>query len=218
MARDEDGLPRRCERTKEIAQPPDPLGIQPVRGLIENEQLRISEQRTGNAQALPHAERIAADRALGDIRNSDETQHLVDATSRNAGGGGENAQVISTAAFAVIVRRLEHGAHTTHRRVELAIRLSVDRDTAGRRMDEPEQDPQRCRLARTVRPEETGNASARNCERQPVDRGRLAIPLVEVDDLYHAGILGRRKALEQPSGLRDVRDLQLAGDDCPVAQ
>jgi hypothetical protein len=68
VARDEHGSAAVGEGAQEVPQPPNPLGIEPVRGLVEHEQLGLAEQSGGHAQALPHPERVAADPAPGRIR------------------------------------------------------------------------------------------------------------------------------------------------------
>ena len=43
VAGDEDRLPACRERAEKVAQPADPFRVEPVRGLVEHEQLRIAE-------------------------------------------------------------------------------------------------------------------------------------------------------------------------------
>ena len=63
VTRDEDRLARRRELTEKVAQPTDTLRVEPVRGLVEDQDLRIAEQRAREPEPLPHPERIAANAA-----------------------------------------------------------------------------------------------------------------------------------------------------------
>ena len=56
VARDEHGASLRRERAQEVAQPAHPLGIETVRRLIQDQQLRIAEQCPRKPQPLAHAE------------------------------------------------------------------------------------------------------------------------------------------------------------------
>ncbi len=78
VAGEEDRPPLRGQRAKELAEPADPLRVEPVRRLVENEHLRVAEQRAGEAQALAHAERVAAGAPSGRFLEIDELQHLLD--------------------------------------------------------------------------------------------------------------------------------------------
>ena len=56
-------LPSAAKLAQEVAQPADALRIEPVRGLVEDQQLGVAEQRSSKSEPLPHPERIAADTA-----------------------------------------------------------------------------------------------------------------------------------------------------------
>ena len=100
--------------------------------------------------------------------------------------------MLAAASLRVVVGRLEHCADVVDRRIELAVVLSADRRRPCRRVDEAEEYAKRGRLAGAVRAEEARDTAVRNPEREAVDRGRLAEPLAEVDDLDHRAILDRR--------------------------
>ena len=53
----------RGERAQEVAQPAHALRVEPVGGLVEDEQLRLAEQRRREPESLAHAERVALDAA-----------------------------------------------------------------------------------------------------------------------------------------------------------
>ena len=122
MARDQHGAALAGEVAEEAAQPADAVGIEPVGRLVEHEHLRVAEQRRGQAEALPHAQRVAADLALAGIAQPDQLEHLVGAPSRQAGGRAQDAQVVACGASRVEARRLERGADDAQRGVQPRVR------------------------------------------------------------------------------------------------
>ena len=103
---------RRSSRSQRM-----PCGSRPFAGSSRIEHLRVAEQRSGEAQPLAHAERVAARRA-GRRRRSSSTslEDLLDARERDARRGREHAQVIPSRSSRVEVGGLEHGADTAGRR------------------------------------------------------------------------------------------------------
>ena len=79
VARDEHRAAPGREGAQEVAQPADAFGIEAVRRLVEDEQLRLAEQRGGEPEPLPHAERVALHAPAGGRLELDQAQHLVDA-------------------------------------------------------------------------------------------------------------------------------------------
>ena len=216
VAGDENRLTVRGKRAEEVAQPANSLRVEPVRGLVEHQQLRIAEQRARDAQPLPHPERVAAHAPPRGIRDPDELEQLVGARPRQSRSGAQHAQMAASGPLRMVVRRFENRADTPDRIHELAVSLAVDGRAACGRPHETEQDAQRRRLPGAVGPEETGDAAVCDAERETVDRGRLPIALAEVGDLDHAAILG--KPIDDPRRLRNVRDLELARHDRPITE
>ena len=186
MAGDEDSPTAAGERTQEVPQPADPLGIEAVRRLVQHQQLGLAEQSGGDAQALSHAERIATDFASCRIRQLHFGENLVETRRRDPGRRCEDSQVVPPAACGVVVRRLEHCADGSKRRSELAVLPSVDGRPPARRQGEAEQHAERRRLPGAVRAEKTGDPAARNGEAEVVDSPRAAKTLAEMLDLDHA--------------------------------
>ena len=56
-------MPVGGEAAQEVAEPADALGVEAVSGLVEDQQLGVSEQRGRQPEPLPHPERVAADTA-----------------------------------------------------------------------------------------------------------------------------------------------------------
>ena len=66
------------QRAEEVPKPADALRIEAVGRLVENEHLRVAEQRGSESEALPHPERVALDAPPPGLRQLDEGEHLVD--------------------------------------------------------------------------------------------------------------------------------------------
>ena len=108
------------EVAQEVAQPADALGVEPVGGLVEHEDLGIAEQRGGEAEALGHAEGEAAGAAARGVGEVDELEHLVGARERDARLGGEHPQVVAGGARRMR-RGLEHDADLGQRVAQLLV-------------------------------------------------------------------------------------------------
>ena len=81
----------------EVAEEPpdlhDPRRVEPVRRLVEDEQLGVGQQRRGDAEALLHAEREALDRLPVPADEADLCEHGVHALERQAAEAGERYEV-----------------------------------------------------------------------------------------------------------------------------
>ena len=77
VAGDEDRAALGRERLHQVADPQDALGIQPVDRLVEHEDRRVAEQRGGDPEPLPHAQREALGPLARDLAQADQREHLV---------------------------------------------------------------------------------------------------------------------------------------------
>ena len=66
----------------------DALGVEAVGRLVEDEDLRVAQQRGGQAESLAHAEGELPDPAVGGLGEVDEVENLVDPPGRGAAGEG----------------------------------------------------------------------------------------------------------------------------------
>jgi hypothetical protein len=179
VARDEDGAALGGERPQKVAQPAHSFRVEAVGGLVEDEELGITEQRGREAEALPHAKRIAAGPAVRGARQVDQREHLVDAATWHSGRTSQDAQVIAPGATRVEVRRLEHGADAGRRPLELGERAAENERLPMRRLGQSEQHAKRRRLPGSVRAEEAERTAARNGEIEIRERGALPESLRE---------------------------------------
>ena len=109
------------------ADPDDALGVQAVDRLVEHQHRRVAEQRRGDAEPLPHAEREAAGPASrADGRRPDLVEHLVDPPGGEAVAVGQPQQVVAGSPAGV------HGSGV-EQRADLGQRVTQRRGTAGRR-------------------------------------------------------------------------------------
>ena len=110
VAGEEDRPPLGGERAKQLAEPADALRVEPVRRLVEDEHLRVAEQRAGQAEPLAHAERVPADAPSGRVREIDELEHFLHSRARDARRRREHPQVIAPRSARMEVGGLEHCA------------------------------------------------------------------------------------------------------------
>ena len=94
---------------QEGPQPVHALGVEAVGGLVEDEHRRLAEEGGGQAEALAHAEREAADTAVGVLGHGHLGQRLVDPLRRQPGRRGEDAEVIDGPAAGVEAGGFQHG-------------------------------------------------------------------------------------------------------------
>ena len=182
---DEDGSALGGEAFQEVADPVDAFGVETVDRLVEHHGVRIAEERGGDAEPLPHAEREGPDALRRDLAQSDEVDQLVDPAARDAVRLRQGEQVVVGGAPGVDGPRLEQRADFVQRCRMVAVELPVDGDGAGRRRIEPEDEAHRGRLARSVRAEEAGDDSRLDGEAEPVDGALRAVVLRQVVGLDH---------------------------------
>src|SRR5579884_2082231 len=156
VARENDRDPLAGEPLDERAHVAHPRRVEAGRRLVQQEQPRRAQERGGDAEALPHPVRVAADAIVGAVGEVDELEHLVDARAGAvAVEVGEQAQVAPARQVGVEPRPLDEPGDAVERPRALDERVaSVQLDAARRRPDQAEHHPQRRRLAGAVRAEE----------------------------------------------------------------
>ncbi len=71
-------VPAAVQLQQQLADLRDALRVQAVRRLVQDQQLRTAEQRAGQPEPLPHAQRVGPDRSLADTGQADLLEDLVD--------------------------------------------------------------------------------------------------------------------------------------------
>ena len=84
VAREQDRPAFGGEPLQEAANPADTLGVEPVHRLIEDQDLRVSQERGGDAEALVHAQREPANAPASCFGEPDELEHFRDSVRRAA--------------------------------------------------------------------------------------------------------------------------------------
>ena len=176
---------------QERAQPADALRVQPVGGLVQDEDLRVAHQCRSQAQTLVHAQREAPGTAVRRVTQLDELEHLLDAGTRHSRLGGDDAQVVA-GRTAWVCSGLEHRPDMPQRVDDVAVCVTADAGAARGRGDQAEQSAQGRRLARAVRPEEPRDLPGRDREAQVVHGAHVAVVLgqpADLDDVRGGGVL-----------------------------
>ncbi len=171
-----------------LHQCPDPqhaLGIQPVDRLVKQQRPRVAEQRGGDAEALPHAEREPADPPAGHAAKPGQRDDLVHPRGRQAMRLRQAAQVVARAAAGMDGLCLEQRADGAQRDPEVTVGQAADPRLPAVGPVEPEQQPHGGGLPRAVRPEKAGNLPRLHGKRQIVDGQPRTVPLAEMTRLDH---------------------------------
>ena len=101
-------LPVEARWRSVVAHGHDAGRIQPVGGLVEQEQPRVAQQRRRDPESLLHPEGVALDLVARPFAEADELEQLLDPTARGGrAGGGEGAQVLAARQVRVEGRRFD---------------------------------------------------------------------------------------------------------------
>lgn len=132
----------------------------------------------GDAEALPHPERVVADAAGGlVVGEADQLQHLVDAPGRQAHHCGGDGEDFASGAAGVLRGRVQQDAdfQSGVRQVDEAVTQDVCGAVGGR--GETDDDAHRGGLPGAVRAQESGDAPGAGGESDIVDGGVLVVAL-----------------------------------------
>ncbi|GHJ24602.1 hypothetical protein TPA0909_62160 [Streptomyces albus] len=185
VAGDEDSAPFTRQTPHQVADPQDALGVEPVDGLVEEQHLRVAEQRRRDAEPLAHAEGEALGALLGDVLESDDAEHFVHPAGRDAGQLGQGEQMVAGAAPAVHGLGVEQGADLPGGVGQAPEGVPADGDPPGGGGVEPQDHAHGGGFPRAVGPQESGHGPWPDLEGQVVD-GRLgAVALRQAVRLDH---------------------------------
>ena len=190
VAGDEHRAPLARERLEELPHPLDPLRVEPVGRLVEDQGVRVAEQRAREAQPLAHAHRERLRLLARDVGEAHQPEHLVDPAGRDPVGRGQHPQVVACLAGRVERLRLQQRPDVPHRLPQRRERLPVERRAPGP-VVQLEHQPHRGRLAGPVGTEEPGHAARTHLEREVPHRRLAVVRLRESPrlDQSHGGIL-----------------------------
>ena len=127
VARHEHRAPLRRVPAHEVAQPADPLRIESVGRLVEDQDLGLAEEGGGEGKALAHPERVVARAPRRRLVECHGLQGLVRARLGIPAARATGPQVVPGAAAGVEARALEHGADRPRRVGQLPVRAAVER-------------------------------------------------------------------------------------------
>ncbi len=172
-------MPSDSKPLHELAHVAHACRVEAGRGLVEQQQLRVAQKRSGDAEPLPHPVRVAADAVLAAIAQLDDVEHLLDARARDATVEiAEQVQVAAAGQIRVEARALDETGHAVQstRSVDQRVAAEETRLALGR-PDQPEQHPQRGRLAGAVRAEVAEDVASIDRQVDVVDGDDVAVAL-----------------------------------------
>jgi hypothetical protein len=190
VAGDEDGAALGGERLEQVADPVDPLRVEAVDRLVEDQGARVAQERGRDPEPLAHAEREGAGALACDLVQADEVDQLVDAALRDPVRLREREQVVVGGAAGVHRARLEQRPDLVQRRGMVAVVAAVDGDVPVRGRVEAEDQAHRRRLARAVRAEEAGHHAGLDREGEAVDGALVPVILRQPARFDHVPKLG----------------------------
>ena len=135
------GAAPRGQAAQQVTQPADPLRVQAVGRLVQDQQLRIGEQGGGQAETLAHAEREPADPAVGHAAQLDQPEDVVDPREVRLTRHGLDPQVVTGRPARMKARRLQHRAHLMQRLLQIPVGPPADGGRARVRPHQAEQHP-----------------------------------------------------------------------------
>ncbi len=185
VAGDEDRLALGRELLHQVPDPQHAFRVQPVDRLVEQQHLRVAEHRGRDAEPLAHAERETARPLARHVLQPDQGEHLVNAGPWQALSLGQEQQVIAGAAARVHRLGLQQRADGAQRVGQVAVVAAVNRRRAPLRPVQAEDQPHGGGLAGAVGPEEAGDLTRGDGERQVIDRRLVAVTLGEVTCFDH---------------------------------
>ena len=90
MARQEHGAPLGTEASDQLADLTDPRWVEPVGGLVEDQELGILQQGDPDPETLSHAERIAPHQIVAPLAKPDPFERRVDRATSDACRRGQH--------------------------------------------------------------------------------------------------------------------------------
>jgi hypothetical protein len=141
-----------------------------LRGLVEDQQLRIAQKPGGDTEPLLHSQRVGAVRVMGPAGEADPFEHRGDLSRVEPSRRGQPSQVLRARQGRIERGCVDDGADTRQIRGRIRERMAEYGPVPAARAEQPQDDPQRRRLAGSVRTDEARHRTARHAQVQAVDR------------------------------------------------
>lgn len=144
-------------------QPTALAGREPVRGIVEDERVRIGKERAGQTEAAVHAAREGAEAFVAQADEADHLQDLVGTPGRHTRRGAQHAQMTAHRA-----RRMPGDIAEEHadlpRGMRHAVQGAAPEEGDATALLEFEHESERRRLARSRHSEQRGDTSRTSLE------------------------------------------------------
>ena len=210
MRGEEHRLAARLEALHHVPELPPRLGVESGGRLVEEEQIRIGNERARDGEALLLSARKLLHPRAAFLAQSDEVEHLIDLTPARKEAAEEEGHLFDRQLVGQM-RLLQRDADpVAERRLVFVPAHAEHFDLAARRRIEALEDLAGRGLPRAVRPQKSEALPAANLEIEAVDGGDVVVPLDEAaaaDGEFHQRFLGR--AISTASG-RSLKDLPLS--------
>lgn len=149
-----------------------PRWVEPIGWLIEDQEIPLAEQRSGDPKPLLHTKRVVAKLGVGALDEANGAERVVDQRRVvKAGDASHEPQIHPSAEIGIEGRPFDEGPDVPQGRRQVGLDI-VAEDLRGARVDlhEAEQHADRRRLPGPIGPEKAKNRARRNGEGQVVDR------------------------------------------------
>ena len=93
----------------------DAFGIETIGGLVEDQDLRVAQQRRGEPEPLAHTKGELADPAVGGASEIYQIEHFIDPPEWGSTDEGFDAEVVACGAAGIGVRGFQGGADDVQR-------------------------------------------------------------------------------------------------------
>ena len=161
-------------RPEHAVQPVGFTGGEAVRGFVQDEGVRVGEERAGQAESAVHAVRQRAEALLTEADEPDRFEHFVGAPGRHPGRGAEHAQMTADGTGRMTGDVTEHHTDLT-RGVGDAVQWAAPEVGEAAALLEFEHQSERRGLARARLAQECGDAARTRFEGHVVDGGRVRL-------------------------------------------
>ena len=139
---------------QQLTEPVNAFGVEPVGRLIKDKDLRVGQQRGGEAEPLAHAQGELPHPPLRRRGQVDEVEYLIDSRRADFAEQRLDAEMIPGSSPRVSGRGIKDSAHDMQRLIQFMIEAPVDGCAALSGGGEAEQHAQGRRLPCPVRAEE----------------------------------------------------------------